>query len=268
MKDVQEHTKFEAPKADPSVYIRYGQCRGYILVYVADCIIVTRCRSEAATLIRGLKANFDIRVEENVTTFLRILFEQTKGPIYIQNSALISQLLHRRSLETALPVRRPLPQFISLSNYGCPEQHGTPDQEKYMAVAKYEQILAIFLYLAKTVHPDMASSTSLLSRYISNPGSKHWQCAGHVLKYLSGTRRGGIVFESHRSPEVVLYADSYYAGFKDTRKYTSGFVFIPNDSLMARRSKTQNTVAQNYIESRVYISFICCSGINVDSKAI
>lgn len=152
-------------------------------MYLYDCLTVTRSRSEAAAIIRGLKAYFNIRVEEIVTKFRGIVFEQTRGRIYIHNSALLSQLLHRCPLVSAFSVRTPLPQSISQRKDGSPEQQGAPDQEDHMTVAKYGQIVGTLFYLANTVRPDMAFSTSLLSRYMSNRSPKHRQCAVHVLKY-------------------------------------------------------------------------------------
>lgn len=40
MNDVREYIKFEASKPDPSLYIRYGQCRAYILLSVDHYLII------------------------------------------------------------------------------------------------------------------------------------------------------------------------------------------------------------------------------------
>src|SRR4051794_15051417 len=79
------------------------------------------------------------------------------------------------------------------------------------------------------------------------------------MRYLVGTSELGLTFKSHGgvldlSPDynivsVEAYADSDWAGDKDDRKSTSGFVVKVDGDTIAWTSKKQRTVALSSAEA-------------------
>jgi hypothetical protein len=60
---------------------------------------------------------------------------------------------------------------------------------------------------------------------MSAPTTDHWQAAMGILRYLAATRDLGIMFgKGGLIPEG--YVDADYAGELDTRRSTTGYVFI------------------------------------------
>ena len=95
------------------------------------------------------------------------------------------------------------------------------------------------LYLSVCTRPDIAQALGVLTRYMSKPYVEHWQASMSVLRYLSGTRDYGITWSS----ELIGYADADYAGDIDTRRSTTGYVFILNGGAISWSSRLQATVA-------------------------
>jgi len=50
--------------------------------------------------------------------------------------------------------------------------------------------------------------------------------AKKVMRYLQGTKNFMLIYKQTDYLEVIDYSDSDYAGFIDTRKSTSGYVFM------------------------------------------
>ena len=54
----------------------------------------------------------------------------------------------------------------------------------------------------------------------------HWKTAKKVMRYLQGTKDYKLMYRPTNNLEVVGYSDSDFAGCVDSRKSTSGYIFI------------------------------------------
>jgi hypothetical protein len=51
----------------------------------------------------------------------------------------------------------------------------------------YQSLIGCLMYIAVTIHPDIAHVTGVLSQFDSCYTEEHWKHAEHVLRYLKGT---------------------------------------------------------------------------------
>lgn len=86
-----------------------------------------------------------------------------------------------------------------------------------------------------------------LARYIAAPRKTHWEAAKAILRYLNGTAGHGIWFGA--AAGLQGYCDSDYAGDVDTRRSTTGFVFLLNGGAISWSSRLQPTVAASTCEA-------------------
>ena len=132
-----------------------------------------------------------------------------------------------------------------------PEVPNSTAQELYPV---YRGMIGSLLYLASWTRPDMAFAVSELSRFVSNPGKPHLEAAKRVFRYFKKTLSLGLVYRSSPSemPPNTLwgYVDSDWAGCPDSRRSTSGFVFMLNDAAISWRSKRQPTVASSSAKAK------------------
>lgn len=123
----------------------------------------------------------------------------------------------------------------------------------------YRSVLGSLMYLSQCTRPDLAYAVVFLSQQLDWPGYQHWNAAQHVLKYVSGTVNLIIWYssdvdvgpvrglKSHDRPQALCDAD--WAGDKDTRLLTTGYVFIIASGALSWRSKLQPTVALSSTEA-------------------
>jgi hypothetical protein len=115
------------------------------------------------------------------------------------------------------------------------------------------------MYLATCTQPDIAWAVHELVRFMANHGEKHWTCAKHLLRYLSGTQSIGIILGHCNDPYPLLKAltDSDWA-MGEHRKSISGFIISLNDLPILWSSKQQAIVALSSCKAE-YISCIHCA---------
>ena len=102
--------------------------------------------------------------------------------------------------------------------------------------------------------PDIAFFVGMLGRYQSNPGIDHWKTAKKVMRYLQGTKDYMLMYRQTVNLEVIGYSDLDYAGYIDSRKSTSGYVFMLVGGAISWRSAKQTLTATSTME----VEFVSC----------
>ena len=55
---------------------------------------------------------------------------------------------------------------------------------------------------------------------------EHWKAAKKVMRYLKGTMEYMLTYKRTDHLEVIGYADADYGACLDSRKSTSGYIFL------------------------------------------
>jgi len=85
---------------------------------------------------------------------------------------------------------------------------------------------------------------------MSAPGKQHWKAAKEVVRYLAGTIDYGLMFGGNRVEEgLVGYGDADFAGCVETRRSTSGVVFLLHGAAVSWSSKIQRSVSVSTMEA-------------------
>jgi hypothetical protein len=98
--------------------------------------------------------------------------------------------------------------------------------QEQMKNISYASAIGSLLYAQVCTRPDIAMAVGMLGRYQSNPEMEHWKAAKKVMRYLQGTKDYGLTFRHTDHLEVVGYSDTDFAGCVDSRKSTSGYIFL------------------------------------------
>ncbi|XP_072072045.1 secreted RxLR effector protein 161-like [Arachis hypogaea] len=126
-------------------------------------------------------------------------------------------------------------------------------EKKQMQNTPYASAVGSLMYAQVCTRPDIAFAVSMLGRYQSNPRIIHWR-ATKVLRYLQGTKDFMLTYRQTDSLKIVGYSDLDLAGCVDSRKSTSGYIFMLADGAVSWKSAKQSLVATSTMEAE----FIAC----------
>ncbi|MCO5563394.1 hypothetical protein L7F22_017035 [Adiantum nelumboides] len=115
----------------------------------------------------------------------------------------------------------PLAPYVKLSKADCPK---SDTKKAQMAKVPYASTCGSLMYAMVATRPDIAFAVGVISRFMSNPGKKHWEAVKGVLQYLNGTKDMCICFRKG-DLSVVGYTDADYVGDLDKRRSTSGYLY-------------------------------------------
>ena len=108
-----------------------------------------------------------------------------------------------------------------------------------MAKVPYASTCGSLMYAMVATRPDIAYAVGVVSRYMSNPGKKHWDAVKSILRYLSGTADRQLCY-GRGDLSIKGFVDSDYAGCVDSRKSTTGWIYTFAGSAISWRSILQD----------------------------
>jgi hypothetical protein len=158
----------------------------------------------------------------------------------ISQHRMATDLIKKYGLESGRNKNVPLAPSIKFTK----DEDNPLDTTKY----GYSELIGSLLYLTVCTRPDIAQAVGALTRYMSKPAVSHWHAATGVLRYVAGTASFGIIFKPGDSI-LEGYADADYAGDIDTRRSTTGYVFLLNGGTISWSSRLQATVAVSTAEA-------------------
>ena len=115
----------------------------------------------------------------------------------------------------------------------CPKNDFEREQMKNIP---YASVVGSLMYAQVCTRPDIAFAVGMLGRYQSNPGIDHWRAAKKVLRYLQGTKDYMLMYRQTDNLDVIGYSDLDFAGCVDSRRSTSGYIFMMAGGAISWRS--------------------------------
>jgi len=122
----------------------------------------------------------------------------------------------------------------------------------------YRTFVDTLMWIALSTRPDIDFATVSLARFVSDPGVPHFRALKRLLRYLAGTRTYGLLFKRCDTARLVGFADADFAGDLDTRRSTTGTVFILCGAALYWRSRLQKCVTLSTAEAELVA--LCESG--------
>ena len=241
-REVTTGMSFEASQADAALFV--GEVEGekvFVLIWVDDILIAAPGVGVVNLVKKQLGEKFEVRDLGEAAFFLGMELARDRGArtLKLSQRKLTKELLGRHSLAAGKPRGVPMPQGTKLTREG-----ELLDTSKF----RYSELIGSLLYLSVCTRPDISQAVGALARYMAAPTVEHWQAALGVVRYLAGTEGLGIIFGGS---EVTLegYCDADYAGDTDTRRSTTGYVFMMYGGAVSWSSRLQATVAVSTVEA-------------------
>ena len=92
------------------------------------------------------------------------------------------------------------------------------------------------------VLPDVANLARDLVVHMSHTGQENWKELGHLIVYIKVKEAKGIILRKPKVLKAVMFCDSNYSTYKDTRNSVGGLFATLGETLLTCLSKTQRNV--------------------------
>ena len=108
------------------------------------------------------------------------------------------------------------------------------------------------------VRSDVENAQRELAVNMSHYGPEHWKSLGSLIGDLKGKEKKGIVIRKPKVLKYVIFFNSNYATYKETRNIVSSLVTTLGRELIMCLSKTQRTVTLISTEAE-YVALVECA---------
>jgi hypothetical protein len=257
--------------SDECVYkLQKDGCIALVGLHVDDLAIAVSHHHLYDELKAGLRRVMDIKDLGRIQICLGLHIQQddTTGCVTVTQEQFIDEILVAANLTDSRPVSTPFVHTVVFEPADCST---TEAQKQAMTEAPfnlYRQLVGQLQYLVSGCRPDIALAVNYLSRYVSNYGPKHFTALKHLLRYLKGTRRNGLVYCGYKLQPTFLplartgalsslgnvlvgFSDSDWARDLNNRRSTSGYCFFLNGALVSWRVRVQRSVALSTAEAEL-----------------
>ncbi|GJZ46052.1 putative RNA-directed DNA polymerase [Tanacetum coccineum] len=227
-----------------------------LLLYVDDMLIVGKNIGRIAQLKRDLSKSFSMKDLGPAKQIIGIRIFRDRGAkkLHISQEQYIEKVLCRFNMDKAKVVSSPLTTNFKLTDKDCPSSKKNIEK---MDRVPYASAVGSLMYAMVCTRPDLAHAVGVVSRFLSNPGKKHWEAVKWIFRYLRGTSKLGITF-GNRKPMLVGFTDSDMAGNKDNMKSTSGYLMTFAGGAVSWQSRLQKCVALSTTEAEYVAATEAC----------
>jgi hypothetical protein len=242
-------------ESDWSVYVRKTQNALTISANsVDDLLVASDSKTESNRATEEIERRFPITDGGDIEWLLgcRIRRWRDRRMLMIDQDQYTSRILKDFNMENCNSVKTPCPSY-RLTTDMCPT---TETERQTVAKLPFCAIVGKCMYLSTCTRPDISFAVRELARFMSNYGSKHYEAAKHLLRYLQGTRSLGIVYGNTPNPYPIFkcFTDSDW-GMSQNRKSISGYVIECANGPISWSSKQQVVVALSSCEAE----YLACS---------
>lgn len=219
----------------------------FLVLYVDDILLIGNCVGMLTSVKDWLSQRFDMKDLGEAAHILgiKLMRDRKKRMIGLSQALYIDTILARFSMQDSKKGFLPFRHGITLSKDQCPK---TPDEIENMKAVPYASAVGSLMYAMLCTRPDICFAVGMVSRFQSNPGREHWTAVKHIIKYLKRTRDYMLVFQSEDLIPIG-YTDSDFQSDRDSRKSTSGNVFVLGGGAIIWRSIKQTCVADSTMEA-------------------
>ncbi|RVW26309.1 Retrovirus-related Pol polyprotein from transposon TNT 1-94 [Vitis vinifera] len=245
---------FKENIVDQCIYLKFSGSKFIILVlYVDDILLASSDVGLLHETKRFLSSKFDMKDLGNASFVLGIQIhrDRLRGILGLSQKAYIDKGLSRFDMSNCALRDTLVAKGDKFSLHQCPKNEL---EKKDMERFPYASAVGSLMYAQVCTRSDIAYIVGMLGRYLSNPGMDHWKKAKRVMRFLQRTKDYMLTYHRSSHLEIVGYSDSDFAGCLDSRRSTSGYIFMLVGGAVSWKSVKQTLIASSTMEAK----FIAC----------
>ncbi|KAE9184122.1 Retrovirus-related Pol polyprotein from transposon TNT 1-94 [Phytophthora fragariae] len=190
-----------------------------LCLYVDDMLIASRQKAVIASVKAGIAEKFRIK-DLGTGRFIlgiEIDYDMERRTLGFSQKAYTESIIKKFVQENAKPCLAPLERGVQLTKAN---ESQTEEDKAKMKSKPYRSLVRSLMYLACGTRPDISVAVAKLSRFLENPGEKHWDASIKAVRYLLKTKGVGIVYDGLLGTQLEAYPDADWAGDRDDRRST------------------------------------------------
>ena len=227
---------FEENIMDQCIYQKVsGSKTCFLVLYVDDILLASNDKGLLYKVKQFLSRHFEMKDMGDASYVIGIKIDRDRDRyvLGLSQNTYIQKVLERFGMKDCSPSIAPIVKGDKFHMNQCLRNDLEKEQ---MCNIPYASAVGSMMYAQVCTRPDIAFVVGMLGRYQSNPGLDHWRAAKKVMRYLQGTKDYMLMFRHTDSLEVVGYSDADFAGYVDSRKSTSGYIFMLGGGAVSWRS--------------------------------
>ena len=93
----------------------------------------------------------------------------------------------------------------------------------------------------------------MISRFMGDPGSAHWEAVKWTLRYLNGSLEAGLRYKkTTHEVTITSYVDADFVGNVDTTKSLTRYVFTLFGTTISWKANQQSVVALQQLKQSTW----------------
>ena len=205
-------------QADTNVYVKRAGARFLaIAVTIDDFAVATKSPELYQELLADLSTTYMVKDLGLARQIIGWTVMRNGSAIHISQPQQTETFLQILNMQSATPKHTPYASGLKL--------HAAEQDEDVLNTTQYPYATAIGVlrYLVDSTRPDLAYVTGALAIHAARPTLRHWRALKAVARYLSGTRKYGILYTKGNAT-LTAQVDADFADCQDTRQSTYGNV--------------------------------------------
>lgn len=238
-----------ASSNDNCIFYRSKPSKLILSIYVDDGIIIADNDRDVCDLIEKLRKRFEIHSVEGNSYLGFEINRGYNGEITIHQAGYIKKILKRFDMDECKSVDAPI--LVSPSK-------DSSEEEKLDDEIPYREAVGSLMYAAVTTRVDIAYAVGKVSRKVSEPTEADWRAVKRIFRYLKGRENYGLTYSNKSNQRLIVYCDADFAGDEESRRSTTGSVFIYGGAPIHWKSQRQTLITLSSTEAE-YVSM--CSTV-------
>ena len=215
---------FKRSRRDRSVfYKKEGHEHTIVAVAMDDMAVTSRRKLNAMKFKSNVRQHWEITDHRPIQWFLgfKIKRNRESRTISINQHVYMESMVEKSRLTSAKPVSTPIEPNAQFTTQQSPS---TLNQTARMQGVLYSEAIRSILWPAVVSCPDIAYVVGILSQFIQNPRTVHWEGVKRVINYLGMMRKLWLTFGGNKKTLLEGYCNVDWAS-QAHRHSILGFAF-------------------------------------------
>lgn len=226
------------------------KCGALMGIWVDDCVVCAK-RNHFQARYDEISKMFHMKDLGQIRKCLgmQITVDLQEKFVRVTQSDYAKDILKEFGMDDCSTRKTPFDPSVDMKHLPMPDS-GSPEQRE-ASKFPYRRLVGKLMYLMLGSRPDLAHAVGVLSRFTHNPSLAHILAAKHVLRYICGTSHYGLQYTQQANSQVQAYSDADWGG-DESRRSTTGYIYLCSGSPISWASKLQQTVALSTTEAEYY----------------